>query len=538
MRKKNLLLIFLLSGVNSFGQTNPAIIKWLQNTTQTGSYYASGNSTTIANNILVNCQEVSYSANFAYIKTKGVPAYATGPFLDGNPSNTTDQNAIFRMPLNPVANTGTPVATNGGNIGIFINGVALFDYRDGVAWNSTTNALCGGPGNPACPGGPMAVQAWSRDAVRAERAGFDCSKGHPAMGNYHHHQNPSAFKLDLNVISTICNLYDADGLYVIDSNNHSPLIGFAYDGFPVYGAYGYKNADGSGGITRIKSGYQLRNITTRTNGPAVSATYPLGYFREDYEFISHAGQEDYLDIHNGRICKTPDYPDGIYCYFATVDANWNSAYPYVVGPTFYGTSANRKVTTITEIVTIYTPVVLPVHVVHFSGVIDKSNAVLNWETSNETNIEHFAIERSFDGLQFEKAGSVAAASNGSQNNHYSFTDYNIVGSKVFYRLKKVDKDGRFEYSRIISLQHKSSSSAFTVMPNPASDLIAVQYKGLLDENTEVLLYNVNGTLIQKTKINKGQTIAYFNIETLYDGTYILKIQNSSISESHKVIVHK
>jgi hypothetical protein len=538
MRKKNLLLIFLLSGVNSFGQTNPAIIKWLQNTTQTGSYYASGNSTTIANNILVNCQEVSYSANFAYIKTKGVPAYATGPFLDGNPSNTTDQNAIFRMPLNPVANTGTPVATNGGNIGIFINGVALFDYRDGVAWNSTTNALCGGPGNPPCPGGPMAVQAWSRDAVRAERAGFDCAKGHPAMGNYHHHQNPSAFKLDLNVISTICNLYDADGLYVIDSNNHSPLIGFAYDGFPVYGAYGYKNADGSGGIARIKSGYQLRNITTRTNGPAVSATYPLGYFREDYEFISHAGQEDYLDIHNGRICKTPDYPDGIYCYFATVDANWNSAYPYVVGPTFYGTPANRKVTTITEIVTIYTPVVLPVHVVHFSGILDNSNAVLNWETSNETNIEHFAIERSFDGLQFENAGSVAAASNGSQNNHYSFTDYNIVGSKVFYRLKKVDKDGRFEYSRIISLQQKSSSSAFTVMPNPASDLIAVQYKGLLEENTDVLLYNVNGTLIQKTKINKGQTIAYFNIETLYDGTYILKIQNSSISESHKVIVHK
>ena len=46
--------------------------------------------------------------------------------------------------------------------------------------------------------------------------------------------------------------------------------------------------------------------------------------------------EDYLDEHNGRFCITPDYPSGIYCYFATVDANWNSAYPYAVGPTFYG----------------------------------------------------------------------------------------------------------------------------------------------------------------------------------------------------------
>jgi hypothetical protein len=64
------------------------------------------------------------------------------------------QNAIFKFPLNPTQNTGTPTPTNGGNIGIFINGVAMFDYRDGVAWNTTTNALCGGPGNPTCPGGP------------------------------------------------------------------------------------------------------------------------------------------------------------------------------------------------------------------------------------------------------------------------------------------------------------------------------------------------------------------------------------------------
>ena len=268
------------------------------------------------------------------------------------------------MPLNPTQNTGTTTATQGGNIGIFINGVAMFDYRDGVAWNATTSALCGGPGNPPCPGGPTATMPWNRDAIIAEKAGFDCAKGHPAQGNYHHHQNPSAFKLDLTVISTICDIYDADGLYVINENEHSPLIGYSYDGFPVYGAYAFKNADGTGGITRMKSGYQLRNITTRTtsptgasvtNGPAVSTTYPLGYFREDYEFISHPGEADYLDEHNGRFCITPEYPNGIYCYFATVDADWNSAYPYLVGPTYYGNKTAVKVTSITETVTTYNP---------------------------------------------------------------------------------------------------------------------------------------------------------------------------------------
>jgi hypothetical protein len=161
----------------------------------------------------------------------------------------------------------------------------------------------------------------------------------------------------------VCDLYDADGLYVIDSTVHSPLIGYAYDGFPIYGAYGFKNADGTGGVTRIKSGYQLRNITARTiwadgtdvpDGPVVSTTFPLGYFREDYEFISHGGQEDYLDIHNGRVCVTPEYPNGIYCYFTTVNEEWNSAYPYVVGPTFYGVKTAAKVNAISETVTTYT----------------------------------------------------------------------------------------------------------------------------------------------------------------------------------------
>lgn len=344
----------LLLVLTSEAQLSPSITGWLQNTTNIkGRHYANGNFVPINDNVLANIQSVQYSTNWVYINTHGIPAYITGPFLDGNPSVATDQNAIFRFSLTPVQNTGTPTATNGGNIGNFINGVALFDYRDGVAWNPNTSGLCGGPGNPPCPGGPTAQMDWNRDAIPAEKAGFDCSKAHPAMGNYHHHQNPSAFNLDLVPVSTICDLYPADGLYVIDSTAHSPLIGYAYDGFPIYGAYGYKNTDGTGGITRIKSSYALKNMTTRTNGPAVNPTYFLGYFREDYEYIANT-TSDYLDEHNGRFCKTPEYPDGIYCYYATVDENWNSAYPYVIGPTFYGNVTGGKVTSIGEPTTSYT----------------------------------------------------------------------------------------------------------------------------------------------------------------------------------------
>lgn len=350
----------LLSTSALMAQTNPAITSWIiNNTGLKGRHYVAGNYTPITDADSANVQTVLYSSNWAYIRTKGIPGYVTGPYLDGNPSIATNQNAIFKVPLNPTPNTSTPTNTMLGNIGLFINGVALFDYRDAVSWRNATNSMAGGPL------GGMGDNVWNRDAIVAERTGFDCSKGHPAMGNYHHHQNPSAFKLDKNIISTICNLYDADGLYVIDSTKHAPLIGFAYDGYPIYGAYGYKNADGSGGIVRIKSSYRLRTMTVRntyadgtsvTPGPPINVTYPLGLFREDYEYIApSSSQPDYLDEHNGRFCVTPEYPSGTYAYFCTVDANWNAAFPYVVGPTFYGNVQTTKVTAITETVTPYNP---------------------------------------------------------------------------------------------------------------------------------------------------------------------------------------
>ena len=350
MKQKITLLGMLLLSFSMFAQTNPAITSWLQNTTGiNGRHYVAGNPTPINDAVQANVQSVNYNTTNVYVSATGIPAYITGPFQDGNTSLATAQNRIFKFPLIPTQNTGTATATTGGNIGVFKNGVALFDYRDGVAYSATaTNGICGGPpNNPTCPGGMGTIQAWNRDAIPAERAGFDCAKAHPAMGNYHHHQNPSAFSLDLNVLSTICTAYPADGLYVINSSQHSPLLGFAYDGYPIYGAYAYTNTNGTGAIARMKSSYQLRTNTIRVNGPAINQvigtqTFFNGYFKEDYEYVSHTGDATYLDSHNGRICNTPEYPvslypNGIYCYFATVDANHNSAYPYVVGPTFYGT---------------------------------------------------------------------------------------------------------------------------------------------------------------------------------------------------------
>lgn len=115
---------------------------------------------------------------------------------------------------------------------------------------------------------------------------------------------------------------------------HSPILGFAYDGVPIYGPFGYSNpTDSSSEVTKISSGYVSKS--SRLNGPPVGR-YPLGTFIEDYEWKPsvNTGKTE-LDENNGRFCVTPDYPNGIYAYFLTIDSNNNPVFPYILGKNYY-----------------------------------------------------------------------------------------------------------------------------------------------------------------------------------------------------------
>jgi hypothetical protein len=86
MKKSILSFTLLCFAVWSNAQVSPSISSWLRNTTgATGRHYVQGNSTPINDADLVNVQSVQYSNNWVYVTATGVPAYITGPFLDGNP---------------------------------------------------------------------------------------------------------------------------------------------------------------------------------------------------------------------------------------------------------------------------------------------------------------------------------------------------------------------------------------------------------------------------------------------------------------------
>ena len=123
----------------------------------------------------------------------------------------------------------------------------------------------------------------------------------------------------------------------IDSDRyHSPIVGWAYDGNPIYGPYGFETPSG-GTVKRMKSGYVLSTISD--NRPSLSL-FPQGSFINDWIYD---GSGD-LDEHNGRFCVTPEYPDGVYAYFTTVSDDVDTvgpfrnykrpSFPYVIGDSF------------------------------------------------------------------------------------------------------------------------------------------------------------------------------------------------------------
>jgi hypothetical protein len=113
--------------------------------------------------------------------------------------------------------------------------------------------------------------------------------------------------------------------------NHSPILGYAYDGNPIYGPYAYNSTTG-GFIRRMNSSYILNVDLTPGKRPPL---FENGFFINDYVYD---GSGD-LDQHNGRFAITPEYPNGVYAYFSTIDVNASNEsvpkYPYVIGPYFY-----------------------------------------------------------------------------------------------------------------------------------------------------------------------------------------------------------
>jgi hypothetical protein len=331
--------------------------------------------------------EVSSSNSFVYIKTSGLASHLMGPwYLDAAktqlfPNLPTDTATTYRIPRTPVVAT-TKTNTPGGPIGYFVNGVALFDSRDTFSYSNAN-------GRDADPMGGIGQGdgIWNREAYLNESVSFDAALAHQAGNQYHYHAQAIALRYQLGDhvdYNAKTNRYSESS---VTETQHSPILAWAADGYPVYGPYGYANAMNAGsGVRRMVSGYVRRDGTNGTTnlstvgrhtlpawaaaaqnrsatlspsqyGPNVSATYPIGHYLEDYDHLADLGQTQGIDFdldrYNGRFCVTPDFPNGTYAYFETIAADGTPLFPFNLGRQFYGTPSGGVVTSISESVTNY-----------------------------------------------------------------------------------------------------------------------------------------------------------------------------------------
>ena len=237
----------------------------------------------------------SCSSTLRALTANGLPDHAIGTFPNANNPNTiTAQNVSASATLTPTKTTVT--TPRGGPMGLpgyVLNGVPIDPGTAGTCDN--TGAVC----DLAQGRGYWTIEALGQSSFRF---GTDSNNAHvQPQGTYHYHGIPEGFVTQLN------------------KGNAMTLIGWAADGFPIYARYGHTVAtDATSAIKAVTASYRVK-ATPDANRPATSL-YAMGTFTQDYEYVAGSGD---LDECNGRTGVTPEFPNGIYHYYAT------DTYPYL-----------------------------------------------------------------------------------------------------------------------------------------------------------------------------------------------------------------
>jgi hypothetical protein len=167
--------------------------------------------------------------------------------------------------------------------------------------------------------------------------------------------------------------------------------------------------------------------------------------------------------------------------------------------------------------------VLPITLANFSGIQKDGSNLLQWSTKSEQNSAYFEIQRSENGSDFTSISKVNAAGNSNLVKSYQYNDNELGSSSVYYyRLKMVDIDGTSKFSPVIFIRN-SNSGLTTVYPNPARNQITINVsdKGLI--NTQALLSDLSGKVLQRISLNQVST--QVDISRYGSGMYLLKFKD-------------
>ncbi len=167
-------------------------------------------------------------------------------------------------------------------------------------------------------------------------------------------------------------------------------------------------------------------------------------------------------------------------------------------------------------------VVLPLDLLSLTGKVEADGNKISWSTTSEINSSEFELERSTNNIDFEVIGSIEATGQNTQEiNNYNFIDTQSTALTSYYRLKQIDNDGRYEYSKSISLSRSRDITKVKIFPNPSYNVISLT--GMEDaKNIKLVITDSMGKQIMNRNLESANNI---DISDIASGVYFLTVQS-------------
>jgi hypothetical protein len=164
---------------------------------------------------------------------------------------------------------------------------------------------------------------------------------------------------------------------------------------------------------------------------------------------------------------------------------------------------------------------LPVRLIQFTARKAENDAKLTWQIADATNFSHFEVERSTDAIRFENIGSVQYSAEPEGQSNYQFTDRAIIAAfgPLYYRLKMVDQDDTYAFSKMVSLNFNDLH--FTAYPNPSRDKFTLKIDGAPSAAIDILITSADGRRVMKNQVSLTQGRAIIDTADLPAGVYLL-----------------
>ena len=242
-----------------------------------------------SDNVLECKVELNFQHDVLLVTTTGIPSH---DFESTIGCCASEQQQTWSIPINPIYSGDVVLTPERGPVAFAVNGAAIYGPEEG-------------------PGGDAVALHFGKFEEDRQPIELGVCGGHSGPGGqYHYHFDANCFHWHPDSDETI---FDYSIEKLLDLGNIPQIIGFAFDGFPIYGLFGW---DSDGNVKEMRSSYKLKEGSTGYNGI------------EDYIYVPNLGD---LDECNGHFYRTPDVPDGIYHYHSTIhNGEGGLGFPYFI----------------------------------------------------------------------------------------------------------------------------------------------------------------------------------------------------------------